>query len=143
MQPSTVDGTELGAQKWRDALFLQYVLEPPELTTLCDGCQTKFSIIHALDCQKGGLVTARHNELREGVADLAGKSFTPSHVRNDPLIYSRCAAKRTKATPAGADGNNDHAVVPPPEVAEQNGDLLIRDLWQQGTDIVHDMRRTP
>ena len=27
-----------------------------------------------------------------------------------------------------------------PEVTEQKGDLLIRDLWQQGTDSVHDMR---
>ena len=27
-----------------------------------------------------------------------------------------------------------------PEVTEQKGDLLIRDLWQQGTDGVHDMR---
>ena len=26
-----------------------------------------------------------------------------------------------------------------PEVTEQKGYLLIRDLWQQGTDIVHDM----
>ena len=38
--------------------------------------------------QKGGLVTARHNELRDGLADLAGKAFNPSHVRDDPLIYS-------------------------------------------------------
>ena len=28
----------------------------------------------------------------------------------------------------------------PPEVKEQKGDLLIRDLWQQGTNSVHDMR---
>ena len=88
----------------------------------------------------GGLVTARHNELRDGVADLAGKAFTPSHVHNDPLIYSGRAVKRTKATPTGASGNKDHTVAPPPEVTEQKGDLLIRDLWQQGTDSVHDMR---
>ena len=28
----------------------------------------------------------------------------------------------------------------PSEVTEQKGDLLIRDLWQKGTDSVHDMR---
>ena len=27
-----------------------------------------------------------------------------------------------------------------PEVTEQKGDLLIRDLWQPGTDSVHDLR---
>ena len=31
LQPSTVNGTELGAQEWRDALFLRYGLEPPDL----------------------------------------------------------------------------------------------------------------
>ena len=42
--------------------------------------------------------------------------------------------------PAGASGNKDHAVAPPPEVMGQKGNLLIRDLWKNGTDSVHDMR---
>ena len=46
---STVNGTELGAQEWRDALFLRCVLEPPDLPKYCDGCQAKLSISHALD----------------------------------------------------------------------------------------------
>ena len=106
----------------------------------CNGCQAKFSISHALDCNKGGLVTARHHELRDGVADLAGKEFPPSYVRDDPLIYSGRSVKRTKATPAGAGGKTNHAVVQPPEVMKQKGDLLIRDLWKQGTYSVHGMR---
>ena len=48
--PSTVNGTELGAQEWRDALFLWYGLEPPDLLSHCDGCDDKFSISHSLDC---------------------------------------------------------------------------------------------
>ena len=115
--PSTVNGTELGDQEWYDALFLRYGLDPPDLPTYCDGCQAKFSISHALDCKKGGLVTARHNELRDGVADLSGKAFTPSHVRDDPLIYSVRAVKRTKSTPDGSNGNSDHTAAP--EVTEQ------------------------
>ena len=47
-----------------------------------------------LTVKKGGLVTARYNKLRDGVADLAGKAFTPSHVRNDPLMYSGCDVNR-------------------------------------------------
>ena len=35
--PSTVNGTELGAQEWRDTLFLRYGLEPPDLTKYCNG----------------------------------------------------------------------------------------------------------
>ena len=59
-------------------------------------------------------------------------------MHDDPLIYSDCAVKRTKATPAGSNGNSEHTSAP--EVTEQKGDLLIRDLWQQGTNSVHDMR---
>ena len=126
MRPSTVNGTYLGAQEWRDALFLWYGLDPPDLPTYCDGFQAKFSISHSLDCKKGGLVTARHNKLRDGVADLAGKAFTPFHVRDDPLIYSGRAVKRTKAAPSRASGNSSQSVAQPPEVTEQKVYLLIR-----------------
>ena len=88
MQPSTVNGTELVAHEWLDALFLRYGLDPPDLTKYCDGCNIKFTICDTLNCKGGGLVMARHNELHDGVTDLAGKSFTCSHVRNDPLIFA-------------------------------------------------------
>ena len=103
MLSSTVNGTELGSQEWRDALFLRYGLDPPYLPTYCYGCEARFTISHDLDCKKGGLVTARHNDLRDRVADLAGKAFTPSHVRDDPLIYSGRAMSRTKPMPAGSN----------------------------------------
>ena len=97
---------------------------PPDLPTHCDGCQAKFSISHALDSKYGRIVTACHNVLCDGVADLSRKDFTPSHMRNNPLIYSGRAAKRTKATPAGARRNTYHAVAPPLEVTEQKGYLM-------------------
>ena len=37
VQLSTVNGAELGAQEWRDDLFLRYGLEHPDLSTHCDG----------------------------------------------------------------------------------------------------------
>ena len=49
VMPSTVNGTELGPQEWRDALFLRYGLESSDLPKNCDGCQARFTIIHALD----------------------------------------------------------------------------------------------
>ena len=86
-------------------------------------------ISHDLDCKKGGLVTEHHNELCGGVADLAGKAFTTSHVRNDPLIYSGCAVRRTKPTPAGSTKPNHTSETPAePEVTDQKGNLLIRNL---------------
>ena len=82
----------------------------------------------------------RHNDLRDGVSDLAGKSFTPSHVRNDPLIFAGLGVKRMKAMPDGASGTTDRDGAPPTEATEQKGELLIRNLYQQGTDSVHCMR---
>ena len=90
----------------------------------CDGCQANLSISHNIDCKKGGLVTACHNELCDGVADLAGKAFTPSHMRDEPLIYSGRAVTRMKAMPARSNGNSEHTAAQ--EVMEQKGDLLIR-----------------
>ena len=81
---------------------------------------------------------ARHNELRGGFADLACKAFTPSHVCDDPLIYQCCAVKRTKSKPTGP-GDTTDPYDTPPEATEQKGDLLLRDLWQNGTDSVQDM----
>ena len=92
-----------------------------------------------LDCKRGSLITARHNELRDGVADLDGKSLTPLHVRDDPLIFAGRAVKRTKAKSAGASGTTDRDGEPPSEVMEQKGDLLICDLWKNGMNSVHNM----
>ena len=84
---SKVNGTELGAQEWRDELFLWYGLGHPDLPTYCDSYNAKFTICHHLDCRRGEIVTARHNELRDGVTDLADKYFTSSHVQDNPLIF--------------------------------------------------------
>ena len=131
---------ELGAQEWRDALFLRYVLDPPDLPHYCDGCKSTFSICHALVCKRFSLVTARHNELCDGVADLAGISFTPFHVRDDPLIFAGCAVKRPKANPSRSKATTSTATTPPLKVTEQKGDLLICELWKNGTDSIHNMR---
>ena len=69
--------------------------------------------------------------------DLAEKSFTPTHVRNKPLIFVGRAVQRTKAKLSSP-------TLPPikqkSEATEHKGDLLICDLCENGTDSVHDMR---
>ena len=47
--PSKVNGMELGAQEWRDYLFLHYGIDPPDLPSHCGGWWSSFSIFHALD----------------------------------------------------------------------------------------------
>ena len=139
VQPSTVNGTDLGAQEWSDALFLRYGLEPPDFPKYCDDCNTKFKICHTLDCKRGGLITAHHNELQNGLADLSGKSFTPSRVLNDPFIFAGYVVKRPRAKLDRTRGLTEQDGAPLLEDMEQKGNLLIRDLLQNGTDTVHDM----
>ena len=87
------------------------------------------NICHDLECNRGVLVTAHHNNLRDGVVDLAGKSFTPSPVRDDPLIFTGCAVKRPKANPARSKATTVTSATQLIEAMEHKGDLLIRDLW--------------
>ena len=45
-----------------------------------------------------------HNKLYDGVVDLAGKHFIPSHVRDNPLIFAGCDVKRLNANPSRTTG---------------------------------------
>ena len=126
-------GHRSGAQEWRDPLFLSYGIDPPKLPDNCDGCGAAFSICRSLKCKKVGLITARHNELRDGVADLASEAFTPTHARGDPKMFTGRAVR----------GEKDKAKVegePPKYEGNMKGDILIRDLKIQGTDSIPDMR---
>ena len=92
---------------------------------------------HSLNCKKGGLFIERHNKLCDRVAELAGKAFAPTHVHDNLLIFSGCVVQKTKAQPTG--------YTHPPsknksEATEQKDELLIHDLYHNGTDSVHGMR---
>ena len=77
-----VNRRELGVQEWQYSLFLIYGVYPPDITRSCEGCKAKFSIYHYLDCKKGGLIMALHNELRERVLDLSGNVFIPTNMHD-------------------------------------------------------------
>jgi glutaredoxin-related protein len=77
MSSGRQNGTELSAQEFRDALLVRYTRCPPDLPIQCGGCQQKFSVCHALECKRGGLVISRHNEIRDELSDLASKALYP------------------------------------------------------------------
>jgi hypothetical protein len=137
--PSTVNGTELSAAEFRDALLLRYARSPPDLPSHCDGCLQKFSIRHALECKTGGLVISRHNEIRDELSDLASKALSPSAVRDEPTIHNSRTAKGTKD-----QEDKDHPVkrLFRNSIKEDRGDILIRGLWSRGTDCIIDVRMT-
>ena len=70
--------------EFRDALSVRYNKNLIASPTFCDVCQSPFTLRHALACKKGGLLTLRHNEIRDTVGDLA--SLLWKDVQRDPVI---------------------------------------------------------
>jgi hypothetical protein len=66
VMPSTLNGTELSAQEFRDALLLRHARTPGDLPSHCDGCGAKFDVCQ---CKVGGLVILRHNEINEELCE--------------------------------------------------------------------------
>ena len=75
---------DLSAQEFRDGLALRYRKPLLSLPAVCDGCGAPFSIVHALDCRFGGLVTCRHNEVHDTFGDLAFLVWSP--VVREPVV---------------------------------------------------------
>ena len=112
----------------------------PRTSSLLRQLQLHFPIYHALDCKWGSLVTERHNELRDRVADLDGRTFTPSLVCDNTLIFTGCYVKRPKSKPDSSKATTVPSATTPLESMEQKVDLLIHDLCQNGTNSAHNMR---
>lgn len=136
--PSTVNGTELSAQEFRDSLHLRYARSPPDLPTQCDGCLKNFSVRHALECKIGGLVLSRHDEIRDEICDLASRALKPSSVRDEPKIHLSRPQEEMKAKKSQSPIHRNLRK----SQSDERGDILIRGLWDRGTDCIIDVRIT-
>ena len=75
----------MSPDEFRDALALRYLFTPKNLPSTCDGCGEDFNLCHALNCKKGGLVSARHNEMRDLNCDLCSLAGL-KQVISEPVI---------------------------------------------------------
>ena len=75
---------DLPELEFRDALSVRYNKNLNASPTFCDGCQSSFTLRHALACKKGGLLTLRHNEIMDAVGKLA--SLVWKDVHREPVI---------------------------------------------------------
>eukprot|EP00804_Cyclotella_cryptica_P004744 CCRYP_016226-RG/>CCRYP_016226-RG protein AED:0.29 eAED:0.29 QI:0/-1/0/1/-1/1/1/0/415 len=85
--PDRMSGTELSLQEWHDNISLRYGMVPRGLPRKCDGCGAGFTVEHGLNCKKGGLVSLRHNDVRDEWAHLCGLALGESRVTTEPLIF--------------------------------------------------------
>jgi len=83
--PTEDNGFAMSSNQFRDAISLRYGKQPKDLPSHCDGDGEVFTVCHALNCKKGGLVTFRHNELRDLNIELV-KSAGFSQTVKEPII---------------------------------------------------------
>ena len=116
-RPSQRDNFNLNKTEFRDAIAIRYCKPISNLPSTCDGCGDVFTLQHALSCKKGGLVSLRHNEIRDAVGDIA--SLLWANVHREPVIREPV--------------NEETALV---------ADLLVRGVWSPQRDASFDIRVT-
>ena len=67
--PSLSTGSVLNKSDFRDAVRLRYGFALDGLPASC-ACGAEMTVNHALTCPSGGYPTARHDELRDVIADV-------------------------------------------------------------------------
>jgi hypothetical protein len=84
--PQAANHTTLDSFTFRDYLAIRYGTAPVQTQSRCDGCQDRpaFDLEHALNCKKGGMVTWRHNEVRDVLGDFAHQAW--NNAEKEPII---------------------------------------------------------
>jgi len=134
VMPNLLNGTLLSAEEWRDNARLRYGLRPVGLCDRCDGCNAPFTIDHAINCKKGGLVGQRHDDARDEAGELAAMALTKSRVSYEPRIHygtGVCATQEVDQQ-TGRNATGDEA----------RGDVAIHGLWKRGETCILDIRVT-
>ena len=91
----------------------------------CNGCGAGFSIEHALSCKKGGLVSIRHDNVRDETGALAKLALPKTRVSYKPFIFLGAGTRvGGVATPAESSSNADN---------DMRGDVLVHWLWKKGS----------
>ena len=144
--PSLTNDTLLSPQEFRDGLSIRYALHPTNLPTKCDGCAAPNSVTHAFKCKVGGLVVQRHDEIVDQLGQLCTQALTRSAVHAEPIISKGCTVNQDKNERTQKDNNTNSSSSNNKQTAstpkDLRGDLIIRGLWEKGTDCIIDVRVT-
>ena len=117
MPPLVKDNFDLSPREFRAGLAMRYMKPLQELLPKCDRCGALFTVGHALDCRKGGLVVQRHNEVRDTIYDLAVIAWH----------------KTTKEPVIGESSENFSGAL-------LRADIGVRGVWQTQMTALFDMR---
>jgi hypothetical protein len=84
---------------------------PKDLPSKCDGCNSDFSVSHAHQCKKGGLIIRRHDEINYELANLMRLAFKKSVVRAEPQIFNDSPATNSDNASPTVDASGEHMVI--------------------------------
>ena len=87
VRPDILSGTLLSRQEFVDNARIRLNLKVLDLPQHCDGCGAGFSVDHALSCKKGGLVSIRHDDVRDEAGALAELALPKSRVSYEPHTF--------------------------------------------------------
>ena len=96
---------------------MRYAKPLLQLPSNCDGCSTKFSLDHALNCTNGGNLIQHHNEVRDMTGQLVAMAF--SHITKEPVVREYGSS--------AADGG------------ALTCDLAVRRMWNPQTEVLLDI----
>ncbi|KAL7475331.1 hypothetical protein ACHAW6_001261, partial [Cyclotella cf. meneghiniana] len=131
--PDRFGGTELSKTEWHDNVSIRYGWRPLALPDRCDGCGEGFTVEHGLNCKKGGLVSIRHDDVRDEWAHLCSLSLSSSRVTVEPTIFyggGVTASQRSEHPTQGVNHLGDEA----------RGDVLAHGFWQRARGTIFDIR---
>ena len=83
---------------------------------------------HALSCSIGGLVIARHNEIRDELLYISRRAFTSAYVRAKPLTHQGRRISELEIR-QGSDKHKD-----------RRGYMMILGLWDSQVDAIIDVK---
>ena len=123
--PLVDQGLVLNKQKFRDSLRLRYNMPPSDLPSKCV-CGEKYTVCHALSCEKGGFVAQRHDGVRNLLTSLISKVCTNVEVEPQlqPLDNARFNLRSAVTSP------------------EARLDFKAEGFWSRGVTAFFDVRVT-
>ena len=116
-------GFHLEKQSFRDALYLRYGVPLSRLPQKCV-CGAPFNEVHGLNCQRGGFVVIRHNEVRDLTAELLAEVC--NDVATEPSLTPISGEEFESNTTSRED--------------EARCDVAARGLWKSGSKAFLDVR---
>ena len=124
-EPTFANGTVLNKSDFRDAMCLRFGFPLDGMSSTCV-CGNAMTVDHALTCPCGGYMIARHNEVRDCIAEIAETTFSDVEVEPVLLPFENESLRYKSANRS----------------TEARLDIKVRGFWTRQQEAFFDIRVT-